>query len=58
MTRRTSWSDLTHDLAAKTGEAAVKGARPLAENKYKIPLTKGVVRRRTLYRSTALDNSP
>jgi xanthine dehydrogenase YagS FAD-binding subunit len=39
---------ITPELAAKAGEAAVEGARPLAKNKYKIPLTKGVVRRTLL----------
>ena len=36
---------ITPELAAKAGEAAVEGARPLAKNKYKIPLTKNVVKR-------------
>lgn len=36
---------ITPELAAKAAEASVEGARPLAKNKYKIPLTKGVVRR-------------
>lgn len=36
------------DLAAKAAEAAVAGARALANNAYKIPLTKGVVRRTLL----------
>jgi len=39
---------ITPELAAKAGEAAIEGARPLAKNKYKIPLTKGVVRRTLL----------
>ena len=30
------------------GEAAIAGARPLAKNAYKIPLTKGVARRTIL----------
>src|ERR1700682_2811964 len=36
---------ITDDLAAKAGEIAVAGAKPLAKNAYKIPLTKAVVRR-------------
>ena len=39
---------ITEDLAARAGEASVVGARPLAKNAYKIPLTKGVVRRTIL----------
>jgi xanthine dehydrogenase YagS FAD-binding subunit len=39
---------ITPELAAKAAEAAVEGAHPLAKNKYKIPLTKGVVRRTIL----------
>ena len=39
---------ITPELAAKAAEASVEGARPLAKNKYKIPLTKGVVRRTLL----------
>jgi xanthine dehydrogenase YagS FAD-binding subunit len=39
---------ITETLAAQAGEAAVAGARPLAKNGYKIPLTKGVVRRTLL----------
>jgi xanthine dehydrogenase YagS FAD-binding subunit len=39
---------ITPELAAKAGEAAVEGARPLAKNKYKVPLTKAVVRRTLL----------
>jgi xanthine dehydrogenase YagS FAD-binding subunit len=44
---------ITPELAAKAAEAAVEGARPLAKNKYKIPLTKGVVRRTLLSLSNA-----
>ena len=44
---------ITPELAAKTGEAAVVGARPLAKNKYKIPLTKAVVKRTLLALATA-----
>jgi xanthine dehydrogenase YagS FAD-binding subunit len=36
---------ITADLAAKAGEAAVAGARPLAKNGYKVPLTRAVVAR-------------
>src|SRR5262245_51429105 len=35
----------TPELAAAAGEAAVAGARPLAKNGYKVPLTKAVVKR-------------
>jgi xanthine dehydrogenase YagS FAD-binding subunit len=40
------------ELAARVGEAAVAGARPLAKNGYKVPLTSAVVRR-TLTELTA-----
>ncbi len=36
---------ITPDLAAKAGEAAVAGARPLAKNGYKVPLTRAMVAR-------------
>jgi xanthine dehydrogenase YagS FAD-binding subunit len=36
---------LTTDLAARAGEAAVAGARPLAKNGYKVPLTRNMVKR-------------
>jgi len=36
---------VTPELAAKIGEAALAGATPLAKNKYKVPLTKEIVRR-------------
>jgi len=39
---------VTEDLAAKAAEAALEGARPLGKNAYKVPLTKGVVRRTLL----------
>jgi xanthine dehydrogenase YagS FAD-binding subunit len=39
---------ITPELAAKAGEGAVEGARPLAKNKYKVPLTKAVVKRTLL----------
>jgi xanthine dehydrogenase YagS FAD-binding subunit len=35
-------------LAAGAAEAALEGAKPLAKNAYKVPLTKGVVRRTLL----------
>src|SRR5439155_23706811 len=36
---------ITPELAAAAGEAAVAGARPLAKNAYKVPLTRNMVRR-------------
>jgi xanthine dehydrogenase YagS FAD-binding subunit len=39
---------VTPELAAKVGEAAVAGARPLGKNAYKVPLTRGVVERTVL----------
>jgi len=39
---------ITPELAAQAGEAAVEGARPLAKNKYKVPLTKAVIKRTLL----------
>jgi xanthine dehydrogenase YagS FAD-binding subunit len=36
---------ITAELAARAGEAAVAGARPLAKNAYKVPLAQAVVRR-------------
>jgi xanthine dehydrogenase YagS FAD-binding subunit len=39
---------ITPELAAAAGVAAVEGARPLSKNRYKIPLTKAVVRRTLL----------
>ncbi|HEY4362413.1 MAG TPA: xanthine dehydrogenase family protein subunit M [Bryobacteraceae bacterium] len=36
---------ITPELAAQAGEIAIQGAQPLAKNKYKIPLTKAVVKR-------------
>lgn len=44
---------ITPELAAKAGQAAVEGARPLAKNKYKVPLTKAVVKRTLLALATA-----
>ena len=39
---------ITPELAAKAGETAIEGAQPLAKNKYKLPLTKAVVKRTVL----------
>ncbi len=39
---------ITPELLAQAGEAAIEGAHPLAKNKYKIPLTKAVVKRTLL----------
>jgi xanthine dehydrogenase YagS FAD-binding subunit len=39
---------ISPELAAQVGEAALKGATPLAKNAYKVPLTKAVVRRTVL----------
>ncbi len=39
---------ITPELAAKASEASVEGAHPLAKNKYKVPLTKAVVKRTLL----------
>ena len=36
---------MTPELAAKAGELSVEGARPLAKNAYKVPLTRALVRR-------------
>jgi xanthine dehydrogenase YagS FAD-binding subunit len=36
---------ITPELAAQVGEAAVAGARPLAKNAYKVPMTQAMVRR-------------
>ena len=36
---------ITPEVAAAAGEAAVAGARPLAKNGYKVPLTRNMVRR-------------
>ena len=36
---------VTPELAARVGEAAIAGARPLAKNGYKVPLTRNMVRR-------------
>lgn len=39
---------ITPELAANAGEASIEGAHPLAKNKYKLPLTKAVVKRTLL----------
>jgi xanthine dehydrogenase YagS FAD-binding subunit len=39
---------ITPELAAPAGEASIEGAHPLAKNKYKVPLTKAVVKRTLL----------
>src|SRR6185369_13836865 len=39
---------VTEDLAQKAAERALEGAKPLGKNAYKVPLTKGVVRRTLL----------
>ena len=39
---------ITPELASQAGEASVEGAHPLAKNKYKVPLTKAVVKRTLL----------
>ena len=36
---------VTPELAAKAGEAAVAGARPLAKNGYKVPMVRAMVAR-------------
>jgi xanthine dehydrogenase YagS FAD-binding subunit len=35
---------ITPELAAQVGEAAIKGAQPLAMNAYKLPLTQATVK--------------
>jgi xanthine dehydrogenase YagS FAD-binding subunit len=39
---------VTPELAARAGEAAVSGARPLAKNGYKVPMTRAMVARTIL----------
>jgi xanthine dehydrogenase YagS FAD-binding subunit len=43
---------VTPDLARRVGEAAVAGARPLAKNAYKVPLTQKLVERTVLELAT------
>jgi xanthine dehydrogenase YagS FAD-binding subunit len=40
---------ITEELAARAAETAVSGARALSKNAYKIPMTRGVVRRALLH---------
>lgn len=40
--------EVTEALAAEAGDAAIEGARPLSQNGYKIPMTRGLVRRTVL----------
>jgi xanthine dehydrogenase YagS FAD-binding subunit len=44
---------VTADLARRAGEAAVQGARPLAKNAYKVPLTRRVVERAVMALATS-----
>jgi xanthine dehydrogenase YagS FAD-binding subunit len=44
---------VTPELAAKVGETAVAGARPLAKNAYKVPLTRNIVARTVSALATA-----
>jgi xanthine dehydrogenase YagS FAD-binding subunit len=39
---------ITEETAARAGDLAIAGARPLAKNAYKLPLTKNLVRRTLL----------
>ena len=39
---------ITPDLAARAGEAAIAGARPLAKNRYKVPMVRAMVARTLL----------
>jgi xanthine dehydrogenase YagS FAD-binding subunit len=39
---------ITPELAAQAGEQAIAGARPLEKNKYKVPLTRNLVKRTVL----------
>jgi xanthine dehydrogenase YagS FAD-binding subunit len=43
---------ITPELAAKAGEAAIAGAQKLSKNAYKLPMTKGLVRRTLLTLAT------
>jgi xanthine dehydrogenase YagS FAD-binding subunit len=36
---------ITPELAVQAGEASIEGAQPLAKNKYKLPLTRAIVKR-------------
>jgi xanthine dehydrogenase YagS FAD-binding subunit len=44
---------ITADLASKAAETALEGAQPLAKNKYKVPLTKAIVRRNLIALASA-----
>jgi xanthine dehydrogenase YagS FAD-binding subunit len=44
---------ITAELAAKAAETALEGAQPLAKNKYKVPLTKAIVRRNLIALASA-----
>jgi xanthine dehydrogenase YagS FAD-binding subunit len=44
---------VTPELAREVGVAAVAGARPLSKNRYKVPLTRGVVERTVLALATS-----
>jgi xanthine dehydrogenase YagS FAD-binding subunit len=44
---------ITSDLAARAGAKAIEGARPLAKNAYKIPLTSAIVKQTLLKVSAA-----
>ena len=46
--RQLTGQRITEELAAKASDASVTGARALSKNAYKIPLTRGVVRRAIL----------
>jgi xanthine dehydrogenase YagS FAD-binding subunit len=39
---------ITPELAAKAGQAAIEGAKPLSKNAYKLPMTRALVRRTVL----------
>ena len=46
--RMLAGQQITESLAARAAGAALEGAKPLAKNAYKVPLTKGVIRRTLL----------
>lgn len=50
--RLLSGQRITPQLAAKAGEAAIEGARPLSKNAYKLPMTRALVRRTLLELAT------
>lgn len=50
---------ITPELAKAAGEAAIEGAQPLDKNRYKLPLTKAVVRRTLLaLAASTLEHKP